>query len=216
MPRSVPIGQSHHAARVRRCGHEAECLVNRLNRPHSSRRIAIGKIDMTGPNDSLTAARPRRSTVRHHPARPWPTRHRAIWIMGNPWVNRRRADTGRLDVFSSASNRCCVRFSVTRSADLVGEGYRIRQRALDEHARPAANGSPSAQRISSVCTLCTKVKDGAQLSMADRSSRPRRSGSARMSISTTFPPAIVKPSTENNRPSDRRDTSPMLPFTSTN
>ena len=137
MPRSVRIVQSHHAARVRRCGHEAECLVNRLNRPHSSRRIAIGKIDMTGPDDSLTAARPRRSTVRHHPARPWPTRHRAIWIMGNPWVNRRRADTGRLDVFSSASNGCCVRFSVTRSADLVGEGFRIRERALDEHARPA-------------------------------------------------------------------------------
>ena len=40
-------------------------------------------------------------------------------------------------------------------------------------------------------------------SIADRSSRVRRSGSARMSISTTFPPAIVKPSTLNRRPSGR-------------
>src|SRR5687767_101556 len=54
-----------------------------------------------------------------------------------------------------------------------------------------------------------------QRSMADRSSRLSRSGSARMSISTTLPPAIVKPITESRRPSGRRDTTPMLPFTRT-
>jgi hypothetical protein len=48
--------------------------------------------------------------------------------------------------------------------------------------------------------------------MADRSSRLSRSGSARMSISTTLPPAIVKPITESRRPSGRRDTTPMLPL----
>ena len=54
-----------------------------------------------------------------------------------------------------------------------------------------------------------------QGSMADRSSRVSRSGSARMSISTTLPPAIVKPITESRRPSGRRETTPMLPFTRT-
>jgi hypothetical protein len=44
-------------------------------------------------------------------------------------------------------------------------------------------------------------------------SRLRRSGSARMFISTTFPPAIVKPITANTRPSGRRDTNPGCPLT---
>ena len=60
----------------------------------------------------------------------------------------------------------------------------------------------------------TRVR-GAQPSMADRSSRLRRSGSARISISTTLPPAIVKPSTANRRPSGRRDTNPRWPLTRT-
>ncbi len=56
---------------------------------------------------------------------------------------------------------------------------------------------------------------GAQFSIADRSSRLRRSGSARMSISTILPLPIVKPSTANGLPSGRRDTTPTLPFTRT-
>ena len=39
-------------------------------------------------------------------------------------------------MFLSASNRCCVGFSVTRSADFPGEVLGISQRSLDEHARP--------------------------------------------------------------------------------
>lgn len=60
-----------------------------------------------------------------------------------------------------------------------------------------------------------KIKLRAQLSMADRSSRLRRSGSARISISTIFPRAIVKPITANSRPSGRRSRSPTGPFTRT-
>ena len=45
-----------------------------------------------------------------------------------------------------------------------------------------------------------------QRSMADRSSRLSRSGSARMSISTTLPPAIVKPSRQTGtRPNGATD-----------
>ena len=36
-----------------------------------------------------------------------------------------------------------------------------------------------------------------------------------MSISATLPPATVKASTENTRPSGRRVSTPALPFTST-
>jgi len=60
----------------------------------------------------------------------------------------------------------------------------------------------------------TRVR-GAQPSMAARSSRLRRSGSARISISTTLPPAIVKPSTANRWPSGRRDRNPRWPLTRT-
>src|SRR2546427_5508343 len=56
--------------------------------------------------------------------------------MGNPWSKRLQAEMNRCDVFSSASNRCCVGFSVTRSADFLGEVLGISQRSLDEHARP--------------------------------------------------------------------------------
>jgi hypothetical protein len=43
-------------------------------------------------------------------------------------------------VFSSASNRGCVAFFVTGSADVLGEGLRISQSSLDEYARPAEMG----------------------------------------------------------------------------
>ena len=52
-----------------------------------------------------------------------------------------------------------------------------------------------------------------QGSIADKSSRLSRSGSARMSISTTLPPAIVNPITDSTRPLASRDTTPTLPLT---
>ena len=60
-----------------------------------------------------------------------------MWTMGKSLDQPPAADTNRWDVFSSARNRSCFGFSVTRSGDLVGEGLGMRQRALDEHARPA-------------------------------------------------------------------------------
>lgn len=51
-------------------------------------------------------------------------------------------------------------------------------------------------------------------SRADRSSLPKRSGSARMSISRILPPDTVKPMTEKGLPSGSRETTPAAPFTS--
>jgi hypothetical protein len=52
-----------------------------------------------------------------------------------------------------------------------------------------------------------------QSSRTARSSRRRRSGSARMSMATILPPLIVKPMTENSRPRGAT-TTPAAPFTS--
>ena len=53
--------------------------------------------------------------------------------MGNPWINRRDEP---MRIVLVSQQPMLLRFSVTRSADLVGEGFGVRQRALDEHARP--------------------------------------------------------------------------------
>src|ERR1700676_1938384 len=89
---------------------------------------------------------------------------------------------------------------------------RSRKGVLNGQSRPAypyerrRGGDVECDR--SEALLCPS----AQFSIADRSSRLRRSGSARMSISTILPLPIVKPSTANGLPSRRRDTTPTLPF----
>ena len=87
-------------------------------------------------------------------------------------------------------------------------------RQIRSFLRAHRHGRRGKLRIDVTCDP-GRIEGRRQLSMADRSSRPRRAGSARMSISTTFPPAIVKPSTANTRPSGRRDTHPRWPLTRT-
>ncbi len=79
----------------------------------------------------------------------------------------------------------------------------------------SAPGRGAPQRRNRAATAGETNMRGAQPSIAERSSRLRRSGSARISISTIFPWAIVKPMTENSRPSARRATKPSCSLTST-
>ena len=105
-----------------------------------------------------------------------------------------------------------------------GRAARSDPRPRRPHASPALQARPAARRpgdrprgsprlTGKAVRAATSVRSALQTSSTVRSRWRRRSGSARMSISTIFPPVIVKLMTDTGRPSSVL-TTPAAPLTS--
>ena len=122
----------------------------------------------------------------------------------------------RVPLMQMYATDATLRLGVSHARALIPDVLAFIAETGFEAERVTSLTADSDDAPSAYLAKTTKVvlaREPPQSSSTVRSSSLRRSGSARMSISTIFPPAIVKPRTEKGLPSGA-ETAPRAPFTS--